>query len=348
MTVTTTGPEFDVVIPAFNEENHISRCLEHVLAQDYPPELVRIWVVDAGSTDATAYAVAAWTSREPRISLITGRGRLNAGQALNEGIGAGTAELIARVDAHTYIEADYLRRAAEIMVEAGSPLACVGGQPTQVGESRFGRAVVLARRSHFGVGGSVYAERRPRVLVDTVQGGVYRRDALASVGGFATTMLVSEDEECNWRLRRAGYDILLDTSLRFTYTTRSTWRALFRQHRNYGRSRVRVVQAHPDFLRLRHVVPAAFVAGSASLAVMSLFSRRARRVFVATMGTYLAGSAWAGLKAAREEEPELAPWVAACFTGQHLGYGLGSIGEAASAVASSVGLAEPATAVTRR
>ena len=77
----------DVVTPAFNEEAEIDRCLDGVFGQNYPVERMRVWVVDAGSTDRTVAVVRA--RPEPQLSLITGHGRLNAGQALNFGIGAG-------------------------------------------------------------------------------------------------------------------------------------------------------------------------------------------------------------------------------------------------------------------
>ena len=181
---------------------------------------------------------------------MNGSGRLNAAQACNLGIQQGSSELIARVDAHTYLYPDYLRRAAELLAEEGPTVCCVGAQPEQVGETPFGEAVALARGSSFGVGSSVYADERMRAEVDTIQAGVYRRAPLEEVGGFRTDMLVGEDEELNWRLKKAGYKLVLDTSVRFVYTTRSSWCAVFRQHRNYGQSRVRVLAAHPDFLRV--------------------------------------------------------------------------------------------------
>lgn len=341
-------PEVDVVIPAFNEEAHIDACLDHVLAQDYPADRLRAWVVDAGSTDRTAEAVAARAAGEPRLSLVTGHGRLNAGRALTVGIAQGHGELVARVDAHTNIAPDYVRRAVERMEALGPRLALVGGQPTQLGESRFGRAVVLARRSRFGVGDSIYADRRPVAFVDTVQGGVYRRSALEAVGGFGTVFLTGEDEECNWRLRKAGYDVLLDTGLRFTYATRSSWRALFRQHRNYGASRAHVVARHPDYLRPRHVVPGAFVGTLAALVLASVAIRRARWALGATLAAYGTGVAGASIAATSSADRSLAPHVGACFTAMHLGYGAGSLGAASSLLGARLGIAAPRTTVTRR
>jgi len=341
-------PRVDVVIPAYNEELHIGRCLDHVFGQDYPSDRIAVWVVDAGSTDRTAEVVQARAEDEPRLRLITGNARLNAGQAMNVGIAAGTADLIARVDAHTYIDADYLRHAAELMAELGPAVALVGGQPQQIGETRFGCAVALARRSRFGVGGSVYADRRERAFVDTVQGGVFRRVALAAVGGFASSVPTGEDEECNWRLRRAGYGILLDRSLRFEYTTRSSWRAVFRQYRHYGSVRVRVVGLHPGYLRVRHVVPGVFVAGLASLGVLGAVSPRARRLLGVSVASYGVAVLGASVAATRGADRSLTPQVAASFTALHFGYGVGVLGGVGSAAAVSLGLVEPVDTVSER
>ncbi|HEU0023643.1 MAG TPA: glycosyltransferase [Thermoleophilaceae bacterium] len=340
-------PEVDVVVPAFNEEGHVERCLDAIFAQDYPSDRYRVWVVDAGSTDGTARVVRERAASDPRLRLVNGQGRLNAAQACNLGIQQGRSELVARVDAHTYLYPDYLRKAAELLAEEGPSVCCVGAQPEQVGETPFGEAVARARGSSFGVGSSVYADDRVRAEVDTIQAGVYRRAPLEEVGGFRTDMLVGEDEELNWRLKKAGYRLILDTSVRFIYTTRSSWGAVFRQHRNYGQSRVRVLTAHPDFLRPYHAAPPALAATLGVLAAASPVSRKARRGLVALSLVYAAGAAAAAVSATRDR-PELAPRLFACFPALHLGYGVGMIEGAVQHAGARLGLGQPRTAVRQR
>jgi cellulose synthase/poly-beta-1,6-N-acetylglucosamine synthase-like glycosyltransferase len=340
-------PAVDVVVPAFNEEGHVDRCLDAILAQDYPADRFHVWVVDAGSTDGTARVVRERAARDGRLALVNGRARLNAAQACNLGIEQGRSPLVARVDAHTYLYPDYLRRAAELLAQEGPTVCCVGAQPEQVGETPFGEAVALARGSGFGVGASVYADDRVRADVDTIQAGVYRRAPLEEVGGFRTDMLVGEDEELNWRLRKAGYRLVLDTSVRFVYTTRSSWGAVFRQHRNYGQSRVRVLSAHPDFLRPYHLAPPALVLALGGLAAAAPLSARARRGLAALGLAYGAGATAAAVAAARDR-PALIPRLVACFPALHLGYGAGMIEGAAQQAAARLGLGQPRTAVRRR
>jgi cellulose synthase/poly-beta-1,6-N-acetylglucosamine synthase-like glycosyltransferase len=186
--------------------------------------------------------------------------------------------------------------------------------------------VALARTSRFGVGGSVYAGSSSRELVDTVQCGLYRREILEAVGRFDEAMNFGEDEELNWRLRRCGYKILLDDRIRFHYVTRDSWLALFRQYRNYGRARVRVVRKHPDFLRARHLAPVLLVVAGVSLAAAAPGIPVARRGLVMFSLTYGAAALVFAARAAGRPDPATVARVAACFVALHLGYGTGMLG----------------------
>jgi succinoglycan biosynthesis protein ExoA len=143
------------------------------------------------------------------------------------------------------------------------------------------------------------------------------------VGGFDPTMAHGEDEEVNWRLRKAGHRIVLDDRIRFTYVTRPDWPSAYRQYRNYGRARVRVVRRHPGFLRAHHLVPGAAVATGLGLMLASPFSRIARRTFGGLCLAYGAVGAAAALVANRR--PSEAALVAAAFPALHGGYGVGML-----------------------
>ena len=46
--------KISVIIPAYNIEDLLPKCVRSVAQQDYPAELLQIIVVDDGSTDGTA------------------------------------------------------------------------------------------------------------------------------------------------------------------------------------------------------------------------------------------------------------------------------------------------------
>lgn len=319
------SPSIDVLVSTFNEERYIGRCLDYVLGQDYPPDRFRVLLIDGGSGDGTIEVARSFAARDPRVEVVADGRRRNLPESLNLARERSSADLVAKVDAHGYPERDFLRLAAEGFNGGGGSVGCVGGRPVQEGETPFGRAVALARGSRFGVGGSDYAGTSTRAMVDTVQCGVYSRDVLNEVGWFDPVMNFGEDEELNWRIRQAGYNILLDGRIRFHYVTRPTWKAAYRQYRNYGEARVRVVRRHPGFLKPHHLAPALLVAGTGGLAGAAPLSRRARRALATLAGTYAATAALAASRAAGAPNRRLVGHVGACFVALHAGYGVGML-----------------------
>ena len=62
-------PNVAVVVPAWNEAAVIGRTIDTLLALDYPPERLRVYVVDDASTDATPEVVLAKARGTPRPRL---------------------------------------------------------------------------------------------------------------------------------------------------------------------------------------------------------------------------------------------------------------------------------------
>jgi glycosyltransferase involved in cell wall biosynthesis len=339
-------PTIDVVVPTLNEARYIERCLDHVLGQDYPAELVTVWLIDSDSTDDTV-ELARRRFEGARLRMIADAGPRNLPDALNVVLERSSADLVAKIDAHGYPERDYLSRAVELLENAEPDVACVGGTPLQGGETRFARGVALARRSSFGVGGGTYAVKGEHRYTRSVQCGVYRRAALVAVGAFDPEMPYGEDEEVNWRLIQAGHRILLDTRIRFHYSNRPTWLAAFRQYRNYGEARVRVVRKHPGFLRAHHLAPAALVGSLGAAALGATVSLTARRALLAGVSAYAGAALVAASVGTSREDRSLIPVVASGFAALHAGYGVGMLRGMAAVAAGWLGAGAAAGGAAR-
>ncbi len=316
-----SAPTVAVVMSTFDEERYVDRCLDALAAQTVPCEVV---VVDGGSRDATVARLRARASNWPALTVLADGKRRSLPDALNVAIAMTDRPLVAKVDARTFVAPDFLERALAVFEREGRGVTCVGGRPEQHGETPFGEGFARARMSPFGVGASGYADERAYADVDSVQCGIYRRDDLLAAGGFDPRLQYGEDEELNWRLRRAGLRIVRDTSIRFTYLARPSWRAAFRQYRNYGRARVEVWRKHPQFLRAHHLAPSAALAGGTALLLAGLFSRRARIAAGVAVATYGIGALAAAARASRGDA-RIAPYAAAAFPALHVGYGLGML-----------------------
>ena len=60
----------DVVVAARDEQAVITRLVEHLAQLDYPEQLLRLWVVDDGSTDRTPELLAGLQEQYPQLRVV--------------------------------------------------------------------------------------------------------------------------------------------------------------------------------------------------------------------------------------------------------------------------------------
>ncbi|MFO7622470.1 MAG: glycosyltransferase, partial [Bacteroidales bacterium] len=86
-----------VIIACRNEEKNMEKLLRHLAAQDYPPHLFEVIVVDDNSDDQTA-CIASSFDRSMNLKVISneGSGKKNA---IRTGIGSSQGRLIITTDA---------------------------------------------------------------------------------------------------------------------------------------------------------------------------------------------------------------------------------------------------------
>lgn len=314
-------PVVSVVIAMRNEEAHIARCLDAVLAQDYPAPLTEIIVVDGRSTDASRRIVDAYRERDHRIRLLDNPGRLTPA-GLNIAIRAAAGDIIARVDARVVIAPDYLAVGVDRLRATGA--ANVGGPRRSAAPGYRGRALALAWQSRFGLGGAAarYGEGRDRA-VDTVYLGMFPRAALEAVGLFDEELVRDQDDELSYRLRARGGRILLTPALRSWSSTSPSLRRFVAQHLRYGYWKVRVWQKHPHMLSWRHFVPPLFVLALVAGGGAAVVDGRPRPIVLGIVAAYAAAAATAALGLARRHGWRYAPVLPLVFAVLHVSWGAG-------------------------
>lgn len=316
-------PLVSVVIPTMNEASYLGAALDSLRAQTYPQDRLEILVVDGGSSDGTLDFAEAAARSDPRIRVMGGPG-VNCPAALNIGISQARGTIVWYIGGHGQADPRFLEIGVEhLTTEQG--LGCVGGQILPAGEGPIARANMIARFSVFGVGRGVYTTSPTRHDIETVQWGAYWKEALERAGLFDPDLQFGEDEELNFRIRRSGFRILYDPAMQITYFARPTLRGLFRQYRNYGRARVRVLRKHPSFFRLKHVVPSALVVALVAAAIVLPVAPSAWPLSLLVVGGYAAFIAGASLLLAARERFARPHFIAASLLALHFGYGLGML-----------------------
>ena len=141
-----------VVIPCYNEERFIVKALEQ-LARQYEVSRFEIIVVDGMSEDRTRDLVFDFKANHPALSIaIIENPARHIPTALNLGVSAARAEIIARMDAHAAPSAGYIRRCVEVL---GQDNAGVVGMPCRVragANTLLARAIANAVSHPFGIG----------------------------------------------------------------------------------------------------------------------------------------------------------------------------------------------------
>jgi succinoglycan biosynthesis protein ExoA len=321
-------PSVSVVIPCRDESEFIEELLDAVRAQECPP--VETIVVDNGSTDDSVAIVERYAARHPEmpVSVLHCR-RPGAAAAMNTGIRAAKGDVIVRIDGHSKPRPDYIRRAVAHLDEpragvAGGVWEIVPGAPTL-----RARAIALAVRSRLGSGGVAYrhsdAIRTPRD-VDTVPFGCYRRALWQELNGYDDDLLVVEDGDFNYRVRQAGYRVILDPEIRCTYVPRRRMRTLGRQYLRYGWWKIPMLLRHPGAVRIRQLIPLGFVTTVVLLAIASAIVPAAGPLLLALLAVYASAILASALYVARRAR-DLRLWlpVAAAFAIIHFAWGLGGL-----------------------
>lgn len=311
-------PRVTVVLPVRNEGRAFERTLAAVAAQEYPADRMEVLVVDGMSEDETRDVVEAFSRRDPRFRLLDNPGRI-VPCAMNVGIAEARGELLVRVDGHTIVASDFVRRSVEAQRKSGAE--CVGGRMDPVGDGTIGRVVAAATSGPFGVGDSHFHYSEEPRFTETVYMGAWPTEVLRRIGGFDEEMVRDQDDELNYRLRKSGGRVWLDPRIRSIYRPRGDLRRLWRQYFQYGFWKVRVFQKHPTMMRWRHFAPSVFVLIGTGCGIWAVLSAWGRWAFAAGLAAYLGASFLAPVREAiSARERLLLPVVYFCL---HAGYGAG-------------------------
>ncbi|MCM1508604.1 MAG: glycosyltransferase [Ruminococcus flavefaciens] len=93
--------EFTVIVPVYNVEKYLRRCLDSILSQTFAPK--KIILVDDGSTDSSGKICDEYAEKEKSIIVVHQKNQ-GLSAARNKGIDICRTELITFVDSDDYIE----------------------------------------------------------------------------------------------------------------------------------------------------------------------------------------------------------------------------------------------------
>jgi cellulose synthase/poly-beta-1,6-N-acetylglucosamine synthase-like glycosyltransferase len=210
-----------VIVPAYNEAAGIARTVQALVDSEYPQ--VEVIVVDDGSTDETAHAVARLRLPGVRVVRQPNRGKP---AAIQTGLAQARSDLIVLLDGDTVFEKDTIYRLVQPFADPS-----VGGV---AGNAKVGnRRGLLALWQHIEYVIGFNLDRRLYDLLGcmpTVPGavGAYRRQALEQVGPVSGATL-AEDTDLTMTVVASGWRVVYEEFARGWTEAPATLGQLWRQ-----------------------------------------------------------------------------------------------------------------------
>lgn len=206
-------PWVSVIVVCWNSRSVLGRCLDQLLAQDYPS--YDVIVVDDGSEDDTLEVAQSAAAGHEQLKIVASGRNRGCPHARNLGVRHAKGEMVAFIDADGYAAPDWLSR----IVQAFAADAGIGGVASTVFFAANPQVIN-------GAGGTVNRQgwaadlsmnepyERAQIASEALYpmgcGMAVRRAALERVGLFDDRMLnYYDDVDYGIRLWRAGYRVVV-------------------------------------------------------------------------------------------------------------------------------------------
>jgi glycosyltransferase involved in cell wall biosynthesis len=240
--VTRFNPGISVIVPTYNAEETIDRCLQALTCQTVPQECYEIIVVDDSSSDGTLAKVKAYGN----VRLFS-QAHVGPGVARNLGVAKAQGKIVLFTDADCEPTQDWIERmVAPFRAEKtlhDNKIVGVKGVYLNRQREIVARFVQMEYEDKY----DRMARERYIDFVDTYSAG-YRRDVFVANGGFDPSFSVAsvEDQEFSFRLARQGYKMIFVTEAHVYHWghAQNVW-AYWRKKFKIGYWKVVVCRQHP-------------------------------------------------------------------------------------------------------
>ncbi len=191
-----------VIIPVYNGERSILRCLDALVQQTIPVDQFEVIVVDDGSTDATLALVETWLSTHALLHWrVIHQPNAGPASARNTGAAAAKSDLLLFTDG----DCAPVPHWAESLLAVFQTAQIAGAKGTYLTDQRQ----LVPRFVQ-----SEYEDRYDRMagqdridFIDTYS-AAYRRSIFLENGGFDPLLKINEDQELSFRLAAKGYHLV--------------------------------------------------------------------------------------------------------------------------------------------
>lgn len=273
-----------IVVPVRNEESYINGCIESIINQNFNGGLLEVIFIDGNSNDRTKEIIKGYIKKYPNLIRLFDNPHKTVPYAMNIGIKESTGDYIVRLDAHSKYPDDYISECIRTIetVDADN----VGGLIMTLGKGFIGNAFAKVLSSKFGVGNSKFRTNAKSGYVDTVPFGTYKKEVFEKYGYYDERLTRNQDYELNYRIRKMGGKIYLNSNIYLTYFCRNTLHGIIKQSYENGRWNIITSKLCPRTMSIRHFIPLIFTLSLIILSVMCFLHKLFVFILIAELILY--------------------------------------------------------------
>jgi len=253
-----SGKFISIIIPAYNSIRTMKKCVESILALNYPAAEYEAIIVDDGSTDGTP-AVLEKYKDNLNLKII----RLPNGgpsKARNIAIKQARGEFVAFTDSDCILDREWLNNLMKGFDTEGRVMGVGGDQLSPVDETEFGTQLndFLKLIGFISDYVKEYSGVKPAVMRETEHNPtcnvIYRKEIFEKAGFFSEDLWPGEDVELDYKIRKLGYTLIFNPAAIVFHYRPSGIKGFSKMMFRYGKVQAILAKRY-GFFRKIHYVP---------------------------------------------------------------------------------------------
>lgn len=229
-----------ILIPCYNEEDHVADTIEFALRTKYPN--IEVIAINDGSRDRTGELLNAMAAKEPRLRVVHLDQNEGKAFALCAGAIASRFEYLVCIDGDALLHPHTVEWMMMHLTGSGRVGAVTGNPRILNRSSLLGKIQVGEFSSIIGL---IKRAQRTYGRIFTVSGAIvgFRKTALHRIGYWSEDM-ITEDIDISWRLQLDHWDIRYEAeALAYIYMP-ETLGGLWKQRLRWAQGGVEVIIRH--------------------------------------------------------------------------------------------------------
>ena len=281
--------DVSILVAIRNEVEHIDRCINSLVNQDFPKDKYEIVIADAMSVDGTREIVKSYEKKFPQLIKVLDNPNITQAYGRITALNHAKGRIIMYLDGHSYVSTRHISTLVKALDNSAEHVVAVGTNlRTPDDETFMGKVIAEVQKTLIGGGTTSMRVEHEQKNLDTVAFPAYKRDVLDFVGFYDPRFVIGEDVELNLRINKRGFKIMICPEIFTSYYRKYDSITRFaKKMLNYGIWRAIVVKKHPDSIKPALILPSLLVAFFCTFPFILLFNISLLTPYIAFSSLYL-------------------------------------------------------------